>query len=123
MKMHLAKIVMIGGTILATASTGFADDEAEKLVEEALPQMYHTCNSLVELADGDEALVLDVLGKIAAVSIYMREIDIDSLSLSEEQKGEVEGHFFQAISDGCAEDSNALLAGIVDDAVKAALGL
>ena len=108
---------------LVTSSAAHADEEAERLFNEAMPQMYHTCNSLMELADGDEAVAVDVLGKIATISIYMRQIDFESFSFSDAQKKEVEKRFYLTISDGCAEDPDALLAGIVDDAVKAALGI
>lgn len=108
---------------LVTSPAVYADEEAERLFNEAMPQMYHTCNSLMELADGDEAVATDVLGKIATISIYMRQINIESFSFSDAQQEEAENLFYLTISEGCAEDPDALLAGIVDDAVKAAFGI
>lgn len=114
---------MLAAAVAASGSTALADDEARQLFEAAVPQMYHTCNSLIELADGDEAVAIDVLGKIATVSVYMRQINIETLDLTDAEAEEVEDRFYLAISEGCAEDPNALLAGIVDDAVKAAFGI
>jgi len=108
---------------LVTSPAVHADEEAERLFNEAMPQMYHTCSSLMELSDGDETVATDVLGKIATISIYMRQIDIESYSFSDAQQEEAEELFYLTISEGCAEDPDALLAGIVDDAVKAAFGI
>ncbi len=56
-----------------------ADAEAEKYVDEALPLMYLTCQSVVDESNGDNAYVDKVLRALVAVSLYNREIDIESL--------------------------------------------
>ena len=79
---------------------------------------------VVEVDDRlDDDVVLDVLGKITAISIYMRKIDIESYGFSDSEKAEARARFFQAVSEGCAADENSLLAGVVDNAVKVALDL
>ena len=115
--------VVATAAFLVSSPAVFADEEAERLFNEAMPQMYHTCSSLMKLADGDEAVATDVLGKIATISIYMRQIDIESYSFSEAQQEEATELFYLTISERCAEDPDALLAGIVDDAVKTAFGI
>ena len=121
--MKLFRLGCAVAATLAVVNMAKADEAAEKLIDEALPQMYHTCASLTKLADGDDDVVLDVLGKITAVSIYMRKIDIESYGFSESENQEARDRFFQAVSEGCAADENSLLAGVVDNAVKVALGL
>lgn len=121
--MKLFRIGCAVAATLAVVTMAKADEAAEKLIDEALPQMYHTCASLTKLADGDDDVVLDVLGKITAISIYMRKIDIESYGFSDSEKAEARARFFQAVSEGCAADENSLLAGVVDNAVKVALDL
>ena len=109
------------GTILVGSAK--ADETAEQMIDEALQYMYHTCESLVRIADGDEDTMIDVLGKITSVSLYMRGIDIEEYELTEEQAETVRSDFLQSVSESCAEDPASLLAGVVDKAVKVALKL
>lgn len=103
------------------ATDASADEVAESMVDDALPVMWHSCESLEAVAEGDEEVIIDVLRKIATVSIYAREIDIEAMNLSDEEVETAKERFYAAISDGCKADRKALLAGIVDDAVVAAL--
>lgn len=98
-----------------------ADEAAERMIDDALPHMYHTCESLVRIAGDDEDMMVDVLGKITSVSIYMRGINIEDYDLSEEQSETLSTVFLQSVSDSCAADPSSLLAGVVDNAVMAAL--
>ncbi len=100
-----------------------ADEEADQMVQDALPVMYHTCATVVEEADGDETFVLAVVEKMTALSIYNRQINIEEHASSDEDKAKLRETFLTALSEGCAEDKNALLGGVVDNAVKTTLGL
>lgn len=117
MKLGLKMVtVMVAGTFWS--SSVWADEKAEAMVQEALPLMYHTCISVIEESDGDDLYVLDVIEKMTALSLYNREINVEELSLTEVQKADLRVNFLAALQSGCAEDSNALLAGVVDAAVR-----
>lgn len=109
--------------VLALGNPAFADDAAQKMVDEALPHMYHTCASVVDESDGDDEYVLAIVGKITALSLYNREIDIAQYATSDEQKEQLREAFLAALTAGCGADEDALLAGVIDDAVKTTLGL
>ncbi|MCV2887736.1 hypothetical protein [Ruegeria aquimaris] len=115
-------IAALAATCLFTTASR-ADEEAEKMVQDALDVMYHTCQSVIDEADGDEAYVLDVVSKMVALSLYNREIDITAYSTSEEDKTRLREAFIAALGEGCQSDQNALLGGVVDTAVKTTLGL
>ncbi|WP_299663194.1 hypothetical protein [uncultured Ruegeria sp.] len=100
-----------------------ADDAADQLVQEALPVMHYTCASIAEEADGDEEFVVAVVGKMTALSLYNRQINIEDHAASDEEKAQLRETFIAALSEGCAADKNALLGGVVDNAVKSTLGL
>lgn len=121
MKFYPKTLMAVMITAFGSASA-WADEQAETMVQEALPVMYHTCASVIEEADGEDLYVLDVIEKMTALSLYNRAIDIEDLSLSEEQKTKLRDEFLGALQAGCADDTNALLAGVVDAAVKSSTG-
>jgi hypothetical protein len=98
-----------------------ADAEAEKYVDDALPLMYHTCQSVVDESNGDNAYVDKVVRALVAVSLYNREIDIAKFATSDADKAKLRDKFIAELADGCEDDKNALLAGVIDDAVADAL--
>lgn len=98
-----------------------ADAEAEKYVDEALPLTYHTCQSVVDESNGDSAYVDTVVRALVALSLYNREVDIEQLAKSDDDKKGLSDKFIAKMAEGCKEDPNALLAGVIDDAVAEAL--
>ncbi|MEM6659300.1 MAG: hypothetical protein AAF625_14530 [Pseudomonadota bacterium] len=114
---------VLAGACIAFAGAAVADQAAEQMVQDALPVMYHTCASVVEEANGDEAFIYAVVGKMTAVSIYNRQIDINDHATSDEDKAKLREAFVAALRNGCSDDKDALLAGVVDNAVKSTLGL
>ncbi|MEM7090781.1 MAG: hypothetical protein AAF496_14545 [Pseudomonadota bacterium] len=114
---------VLAGACIAFAGAAVADEAAEQMVQDALPVMYHTCASVVEEANGDEAFIYAVVGKMTAVSIYNRQIDINDHATSDEDKAKLREAFVAALRNGCSDDKDALLAGVVDNAVKSTLGL
>ena len=109
--------------LIAAPGLAFADEEAEQMMQNALPVMYHTCASVVEEADGNEEYILDVVGKMTALSLYNRQVDIEAHATSDEEKAALRETFLAALKEGCAGDENALLGGVVDNAVNSTLGL
>ncbi len=112
-------ISLIAGLIfaLAHATSAQADAEAEKYVDDALPFMYHTCASVVEESDGKDEYVDKVIRALVAVSLYNREVDISKYANSDADKTALQEKFAAALGEACKADSNALLAGVVDEAV------
>ncbi len=71
-------ISLVAGLVFpfALAGSAFADEAAEKLVDDALPLMYHSCKSVVDEANGDNAYIEKVVRALTAVSLYNHEIVI-----------------------------------------------
>ena len=115
--------MLVCAAILVAPSVAMADDAAEQMVQDALPVMHYTCASIAEEADGDEAFVVEVVGKMTALSLYNRQINIEDHATTDEEKAQLREAFIAALSEGCAADKHALLGGVVDDAVKTTLGL
>lgn len=107
--------------VLAQCTSAFADAEAEKYVDDALPLMYHSCASVVEESNGDNAYVDKVIRALLAVSLYNREIDISKFADSDAEKNVLQEKFAAALGEACKKDNNALLAGAIDGAVATAL--
>ncbi|RBW59109.1 YmgD family protein [Ruegeria sp. A3M17] len=109
--------------ILAAPCVAAADEAAEQMVQDALPVMHYTCASIAEEADSDEAFVVTVVGKMTALSLHNRQINIEDHATTDEEKAQLREAFIAALSEGCAADKDALLGGVVDNAVKTSLGL
>lgn len=105
----------------ALMGAAFADEEAEKYVDAALPLMYHSCTSVVKEADGNEAQVESVIRALAAVSLYNRDVTVPMFDVSDEAKAAMHDKFVEAVTKGCEADKNALLAGVIDHAIAEAL--
>ncbi len=103
------------------ASVALADEAAEAYVDEALPFMYHSCESVVVEAEGDEAYIETVLRAHVAVALYNRDIDVTAIELTDARKDELQAAFIEALRAGCESDRRALLAGVVDAAVAGAV--
>ncbi|WP_298854267.1 hypothetical protein [uncultured Ruegeria sp.] len=116
-------IIIAAAVMLTNPGLAFADEEAEQMMQDALPLMYHTCTSVIEEADGNNEYILDVVGKMTALSLYNRQVDIEAHTSSDEEKAALRETFLAALKEGCTGDENALLAGVVDNAVKSTLGL
>ncbi len=101
--------------------TALADDAAEKYVDDALPLTYHTCQSVVDEAAGDDSYIDNVVRALVGLSLYNREIDVSVIAKTEDEKAALHDRFVDALKYGCQADTNALLAGIVDSAVVHAL--
>jgi hypothetical protein len=108
-------------TVLLLSTSAQADAEAEKMIDDAMPLMYHTCQSVVTESDGNNEYVDKVIRALVAVSLYNREVDISKLAKSDAEKGKLHDKFVKELVEECKEDKNALLAGVIDDAVAETL--
>jgi hypothetical protein len=121
MARFLTALVLIPAFLLSLNTAVFADAEAEKYVDEALPLMYHSCKSVVEEAAGDNAYIEKVIRALVSVSLYNRDVQISLFEISETAKTTLHDKFVALLQAGCEADNNALLAGVVDRAVSGAL--
>lgn len=106
---------------LALTGAAFADEAAEKYVDDALPVMYHSCASVVEEAAGDNAYIEKVIQSLVAVSLYNRDVTVAMFEVNDAAKTSMHDKFIEALKKGCSANKNALLAGVVDEAVSEAL--
>ncbi|MGI9513121.1 MAG: hypothetical protein ACR2OL_09495 [Anderseniella sp.] len=111
------------GFSCALTGTAGADEAAEKMVDDALQYMYHSCNSVVDEAENDNAYIDKVIRALTAVSLYNHEIDISKYAKTDDEKTALHDKFVEAIAKKCKSDKEALLAGVIDDAVVYALSL
>lgn len=104
--------------ILATPAITTAEEKtAEEYLAEATTLLHHSCRTAEEKFGEDDAAVVDVIEKMIAVSLYNREIDFTQIELTPEEGEELWREFADELGDRCAEDADALLAGIVDGIV------
>lgn len=122
--MKLPKCLRVTAAIaLLCAGPLRAEPTVELMVQEAAGLLHHSCDSLVEVTGGDEDAIVDVVKKMVAVSLINRQIDISDHAESDEKRAELREAFIAELRAGCAADRKALLAGLVDSAVKTVLGL
>lgn len=105
------------------ATVSSAEPTAELYVQEAAGLLHHSCDSLVEVTGGSEEAIEGVVRKMVAVSLVNRQIDLSQHASTDDEKATLKAAFVEELRAGCNADRNALLAGIVDSAVKKVLGL
>jgi len=109
--------------LFALAAPAMADAAAEKIVDDAMPLMYHSCKSVVEEGNSDVDYIEKVVRALVAVSLYNHEIDISKYAKTDADKTALRDKFVEALGKECKRDNDALLAGAIDDAVVTALAL
>jgi hypothetical protein len=119
-KSWIAALAAVAFPVAVTA-TASADPLAEIYVQDALPHMYHSCQSVVEEAAGDERYIDKVVRSLVAISLYNRDFDASLFEVDDEKKTAMHARFVAGLKKGCEEDPDALLAGVVDYAVADAL--
>ena len=118
---HILGAALAAATLAAPAVQ--AEPTAELMVQEAAGLLHHSCDSLVEVTGADEDAIVEVVKKMVAVSLINRQIDLADHASSDEERATLRAAFVKELEVGCAADRKALLAGIVDTAVKTVLGL
>ncbi len=122
--MGYSKLLGMGTALLvASAVTATADEELDMMLKDALPVMLHSCNTVTEETGGDEEQILEIVRKMVAVSLINRNIDISDYVSSEDEFEALRADFIEVVRAGCEADRNALLAGVIDKAVKEVLKL
>lgn len=122
--MTFSKLFCFGAAaLMMNAASASADEVSNQMIKEALPVLAHSCDTVVEETAGDEEAIVEVVRKMVAVSLINRNIDITKYATSEEEFVVLRQQFIEVLEAGCAADRDALLAGIVDNAVKTVLKL
>jgi hypothetical protein len=115
-----ALIGLVG--LMCSPALAATQDEFENYMENAAPVMHYSCATLVDDAGDDTNRMREVVRLMVAVSLHNRQIDVTTYKLDDAQKKEIKAKFVEMLKDGCADDSDALLAGIVDASVHQLLG-
>ena len=102
---------------LPHAGSAVADPGAEMYIDRAQDILHHSCATLVAEAGDDELQMNMVVGLMVAVSLYNRGIDITHFARTDDEKAALHDKFTAALTKGCEEDADSLLAGLVDRAV------
>lgn len=90
----------------------------EEYIAEAQPVIFMSCRGIAETLGDNEAAVVDIVEKIVAVILINRQIDISALDLTSDEETEIWQAFADRIGIGCADDADALLATIIDQAIR-----
>lgn len=106
---------------LAQPNLAAADPAAEKYVDGALPLTYHSCESVLAEASGDNAYIDRVIRALVALSLYNRDVEISWFEIGDDEKDAMHTKFVEVLKTGCEADKDALLAGVIDLAVAKAL--
>ncbi|MDU9006859.1 hypothetical protein [Sedimentitalea todarodis] len=118
MTTYRCKTLTVAGLVMHLCSPASAQDRpTEEILSEAQGVLHLTCNTLFETYGNNEDAMLDVIGLMVAVSLNNRGIDFTTLDLTPQEKDEIQAEFADQIGDICAEDADALMAGIVDHTV------
>lgn len=118
MSTYQSKTLMAAGLMMVLSSPIAAQDRTtEDILNEAQGVLHLTCNTLFETYGENEDAMLDVIGLMVAVSLNNRGIDFTKLDLTPQETDEIQAEFADQIGDICAEDADALMAGIVDHTV------
>ncbi len=122
--MKMRQILCVGAAAMVmTTAVAKAEPTIELMIQEAAGLLHHSCDSLAEVTGGDEDAIISVVEKMVAVSLINREIDLAEHATTDEEKEKLRAAFIVELEEGCEADRKALLAGIVDSAVKDVLGL
>ncbi len=106
---------------VACGGHAFADEEMDRILNEAMPHMHHSCESILANYPDDEEKVAEIVGMMVAVSLFNREVDVEKEIPDEEQRATLKVEFVDRLEQVCEADPDTLLAGAVDIATKDAL--
>ena len=116
-------VALLGAIGLVWSAGSAASDEMfDNYMEKAAPVMHYSCASLVAEAGDDNEQILHAVRMMVAVSLHNRSIDLTTYDFDDAKKEEIKARFIEMVQDGCANDADALLAGIVDASVHEIAG-
>ena len=107
--------------VLAYGSPALADEEMDRILNEAMPHMHHSCESILANYPDDEEAVAEIVGLMVAVSLFNREFDVLKEIPDEAQRETLRVEFIDRLEQVCEADPDTLLAGAVDIATKDAI--
>jgi len=106
---------------ITCAGNAFADEEMDRILNEAMPHMHHSCESILANYPDDEEEVAEIVGLMVAVSLFNREFDVLKEIPDEAQRETLRVEFIDRLEQVCEADPDMLLAGAVDIATKDAI--
>ncbi|MFG6527840.1 hypothetical protein [Sulfitobacter sp. M23508] len=118
MSNSVLKRAVVAACLVTLASAAQADEEMERMLDEAMPHMHHSCESVLETYSNDEEAVAGIVRLMVAVSLYNRQIDVIAMVPDEAKRAQLRDEFTEELEAACDDDPGRLLAGAVDDAVK-----
>ena len=110
--------------LILSLSVGFAahaDEEMERILAEAMPNMHYSCESILAAYPENEEAVSEIVRSMVAVSLFNRGINVEAAVPDAAEREQVALDFIEGLEAACAADPYALLAGAVDASVKDAL--
>ena len=108
-----AAAVLIASPVVAPAQ----NVTLEQFMAEAAPHMHHSCRTAEETYGADDAALYEVVEAMVAVSLINRKIDLVNDPLTPAEADELWREFADELGDRCANDIDALLAGVIDGIV------
>jgi hypothetical protein len=112
---------IVAACMAAASAAAQVDEEMNRILDEAMPYMHHSCESIILNYGDDEDKVAEIVRLMVAVSLFNREIDIEKQIPDEAERASLKDEFVEALEEACEADPDALLAGAVDTAVKDAV--
>jgi hypothetical protein len=112
---------IVAACMAAASAAAQVDEEMNRILDEAMPYMHHSCESVINNYGDDEEKIAEIVRLMVAVSLFNREIDIEKQIPDEAERASLKDEFVEALEDVCEADPDALLAGAVDIAVKDAV--
>jgi thioredoxin-like negative regulator of GroEL len=106
---------------ITCAGNAFADEEMDRILNEAMPHMHHSCESILANYPDDEEAVAEIVRLMVAVSLFNREFDVVKEIPDEAQRETLRVEFIDRLEQVCDADPDTLLAGAVDIATKDAI--
>ncbi len=117
-----AKIAVIAiASTIGFGSGAVADEKMDQIIQHAMPYMHHSCESIIANYGDDEVQVLEMVRLMAMVSLFNREKNVEVAVPDEAEREDLDVEFLEVVRVECEGDPDALLAGVVDAAVKASL--
>jgi thioredoxin-like negative regulator of GroEL len=107
--------------VVASGGNAFADEEMDRILNEAMPHMHHSCESILANYPDDEEAVAEIVRLMVAVSLFNREFDVLKEIPDEAQRETLRVEFIDRLEQVCEADPDTLLAGAVDTATKDAI--
>ncbi len=116
------KIAVIAfASLIGFESIAVADEKMDQIIHDAMPYMHHSCESIIANYGDDEDQVLEIVRLMSMVSLYNREINVEVAVPDEAEREDLNVEFLDVLGVECGSDPDALLAGVVDAAIKATL--